>query len=82
MSDEAKNTSNEDVNLEEGSEDSEKDSIPNFVDMSTTWLLVSMLVLVLITLVVVVREKPLKIVLVRVLKLKYVLGWEHNFFCA
>jgi hypothetical protein len=36
VGDETKNTSNEDVNLEEGNEDSEKDSIPNFVDMSAT----------------------------------------------
>jgi cytochrome b subunit of formate dehydrogenase len=82
VGDETKNTSNEDVNLEEGNEDSEKDSIPNFVDMSAIWLLVLMLVLVLITLVVVEREKPLKIVPIRVLKLKEILEWEHNFFCA
>jgi cytochrome b subunit of formate dehydrogenase len=82
VGDETKNTSNEDVNLEEGNEDSKKDSIPNFVDMSAIWLLVLMLVLVLITLVVVEREKPLKIVPVRVLKLKEILEWEHNFFCA
>ena len=48
--------------------------------MSATWLLVSMLVLVLVTLVVVVRAKSLKFVSIRVLKIKEVLGWECNFF--
>ena len=28
------------------------------------------------------KRKATQIVLVRVLKLKEVLGWEHNFFCA
>jgi len=69
VGDGTKNTSNNDVNLEEGSEDFKEDSIPNYVsDVNNIWLLVSILVLVLATLVLVVREKPLNIVLVRVLK--------------
>ena len=48
--------------------------------MSATWLLVSMLVLVLLTLVVVVRAKSLKFVSIRVLKIREVLDESVTFF--
>jgi len=82
VDDGTKNTSNEDVNLEEGSGDFEKDSIPNFVDDVNNMVAGVNVSVSTSNTSSSGKRKPLKIIPVRVLKLGKVLGWEHNFFCT